>query len=48
VAALNVIVEEAGGRYTDWNGTPTINSPDCVASNGLTHEAVLAILRGQA
>jgi len=48
VAALKVIVEEAGGRFSDWNGTPTMHSPDCIASNGLMHEAVLAILRGQA
>jgi histidinol-phosphatase len=46
IAALKVIVEEAGGRFTDWNGRPTIHSPDCLASNGLTHDAVLAILRG--
>ena len=46
VAALKVIVEEAGGRFTDWNGTPTIHTPDCLASNGLTHEAVLEIMRG--
>jgi histidinol-phosphatase len=45
VAALKVIVEEAGGRFTDWNGKPTIHTPDCVASNGLLHDAVLAILR---
>jgi histidinol-phosphatase len=46
VAALKVIVEEAGGRFTDWNGTPTIHTPDCLASNGLTHDAVLEIVRG--
>ncbi len=48
VAALKVIVEEAGGRFTDWNGTPTIHTPDCLASNGRVHDAVLAILRGHA
>jgi histidinol-phosphatase len=48
VAALKVIVEEAGGRFTDWNGTPTIHTPDCLASNGLIHEAVLAVVRGHA
>lgn len=46
VAALKVIVEEAGGRFTDWNGNPTIHTPDCLASNGLMHDAVLEILRG--
>jgi histidinol-phosphatase len=48
VAGLKVIVEEAGGRFTDWNGVPTIHTPDCIASNGRTHDAVLAILRGHA
>ena len=47
VAALKVIVEEAGGRFTDWNGMPTIHTPDCLASNGQMHDAVLAILRGR-
>src|SRR5947209_2936302 len=48
VAALKPIVEEAGGKFTDWNGKPTIHSPDCVSSNGRTHEAVLAFMRGHA
>jgi histidinol-phosphatase len=48
VAALKVIVEEAGGRFTSWDGTPTIHTPDCLASNGLTHDAVLAVVRGHA
>jgi histidinol-phosphatase len=46
VAALQVIVEEAGGRFTDWNGRRTIHAPDVIASNGRVHDAVLAILRG--
>jgi histidinol-phosphatase len=45
VAGLKVIVEEAGGKFTDWDGMPTIHSPKCLASNGLTHDAVLSILR---
>ncbi len=44
VAATKAIVEEAGGRYTDWNGTPTIHTPDCVATNGKLHAPTLAIL----
>jgi histidinol-phosphatase len=48
VAALKVIVEEAGGRFTDWTGTPTIHTPDCLASNGLLHDAILEILQGAA
>lgn len=45
VAALLPIVVEAGGRLTDWEGRLTIHSPAVVASNGLLHEAALAILQ---
>jgi histidinol-phosphatase len=45
VAALLPILEEAGGRFTDWDGTPTIHRPDVVASNGRLHGAVLQILQ---
>jgi histidinol-phosphatase len=48
VAALKVIVEEAGGRFTDWDGRPSIHTPDVIASNGRLHDEVLAILRGEA
>jgi histidinol-phosphatase len=48
VAALKVIVEEAGGRFTDWGGTPTIHSTDVVASNGKLHDVALKILQGKA
>jgi histidinol-phosphatase len=47
IAALKVIVEEAGGRFSDWDGSPTILNPHCVSSNGRIHDAVLAILQGQ-
>jgi histidinol-phosphatase len=46
VAAVKPIVEEAGGRFSDWSGTPTIQRPDVIASNGLLHEEVLRFLRG--
>ncbi len=45
IAGLKVIVEEAGGRFTDWDGGADLNRPDCVASNGKVHDAALAILR---
>lgn len=45
VAGLKVIVEEAGGRFTDWDGGGDLERPDCVATNGLLHGAVLAKLR---
>lgn len=44
VAAVKSLVEEAGGRFTDWDGTPTIHRPDVIASNGLLHEDVRSIL----
>jgi len=48
VAATKAIVEEAGGTFTDWSGTPTIHTPDVLASNGKVHAETLAILRGAA
>ncbi len=44
LAAVQVIVEEAGGRMTAWDNKPDIHRPDVIASNGKLHEAVLAIL----
>jgi histidinol-phosphatase len=48
VAALKVIVEEAGGKFTDWGGHSSIHTPDVIASNGRIHEQIMAILRGDA
>lgn len=47
LAALQVIVEEAGGRMTAWDGKPDIHRPDVIASNGKLHDAVLAVLHGK-
>lgn len=44
VSALKAIVEEAGGRFTDWTGTPTTKTPDVLATNGKLHAETLAIL----
>jgi histidinol-phosphatase len=44
IAALAVLVEEAGGRFTDLEGRPTHASGNCLASNGLVHEHVLRAL----
>jgi histidinol-phosphatase len=46
MAALKPIIEEAGGRFGDWDGNPSIYRPDVIASNGIMHDEVLAILRG--
>jgi histidinol-phosphatase len=45
VAAIKPIIEEAGGRFTDWDGTATIHRPDVVISNGRLHDEVLCLLR---
>ena len=45
VAALVPIVEEAGGRLTDWDGNRTTERPDVIASNGRLHDATLRILQ---
>jgi histidinol-phosphatase len=46
LAATRAIVEEAGGRFTDWNGGTDLSRPDVVASNGRLHEAALGVLGG--
>lgn len=40
-AAVETVVTEAGGRFTDWHGRSRIDSGDGIASNGLVHEEVL-------
>jgi len=45
LAAPQVIVEEAGGRFTDLGGTPTAAGGSSVSTNGLLHDRVLATLR---
>jgi histidinol-phosphatase len=45
VSAVCAIVEEAGGKFTDWDGQPGIHRPDVVATNGHLHETALELLR---
>jgi histidinol-phosphatase len=44
LAAAMVIVEEAGGRFTDLGGAPRPDGGDAIATNGLLHDAALAII----
>jgi histidinol-phosphatase len=44
LAAMQVIVEEAGGRFTDFAGVARPDGGSGVATNGLVHDAVLAII----
>lgn len=48
VAPFKVLFEEAGGRFTDFAGRPTIYSGTALASNGLVHDEALVLLRGPA
>ncbi len=38
VAALKPIIEEAGGRYTNWDGKFDLHRPDVIVSNSRLHE----------
>jgi histidinol-phosphatase len=44
LAAPSLVVEEAGGRFTDLNGERTLTA-GAVFSNGVLHDATLACLR---
>ena len=42
LAAVQVIVEEAGGRFSDFAGSARIDGGSAVTSNGLLHDELLA------
>jgi histidinol-phosphatase len=46
VAALQVIVEEAGGKFSDFSGLARLDGGSAVSSNGLVHDEVIALLSG--
>jgi len=48
LAALQVIIEEAGGRFTDFGGRNTYEGGSAISTNGLLHDAVLHLLGGEA
>ena len=41
LAALQPIVEEAGGRFSDQDGTARVDGLSAISSNGLLHDALL-------
>ena len=43
-AALIPIVQESGGRFSDWTGKTRADGGDAVSTNGRLHEAVLHYL----
>lgn len=44
LAALYPVIREAGGIISEWSGAPGPGA-DCVATNGLLHDVVVAALR---
>lgn len=47
IAPLLPILEEAGGRFTDWQGKATVHSGEAIATNGALHERILTTFEGQ-
>ncbi len=45
VAAAKIIIEEAGGKMTDFKGKNSIYSGESIATNGLLHNEVLKIFK---
>jgi histidinol phosphatase-like enzyme (inositol monophosphatase family) len=45
VSAVRPIIEEAGGRFSDWSGRADATAPMCVVSNGRIHAELLDLLR---
>lgn len=45
LAPMKIIVEEAGGAYSDLDGGKSIYTGSCLISNGLVHEQFLGILK---
>ena len=44
-AAIQPIIEEAGGTFTDWQGNPVFTSGEGIGTNGLVAKEVLEITR---
>lgn len=46
-AALKILVEEAGGKFTDIHGKDTADGGSVLATNGLMHDEILEKLHGR-
>jgi histidinol-phosphatase len=44
LAPLKILVEEAGGKLTDFSGRPTIYGGSALVTNGKIHEQIVDIL----
>jgi histidinol-phosphatase len=47
IAPFKILFEEAGGRFTDLAGRPTIYSGNALASNGRLHDETLRLLNAR-
>ncbi|MGI9106872.1 MAG: histidinol-phosphatase [Pyrinomonadaceae bacterium] len=47
-AALQPIIEEAGGTFTDWHGRRTIRGGNAISTNGALFQSVLAVVKQEA
>ncbi len=45
LAAIKIIIEEAGGRFTDFSGAVTIYGGTAIASNGCVHDEILRLVQ---
>jgi histidinol-phosphatase len=45
LAAVKLVVEEAGGRFTSLDGRRTASGGSAISTNGLLHDDVLALVR---
>ena len=45
IAAVRLIVEEAGGTFTDRHGEPTHEHDSAISTNGLLHDEIIRRLR---
>lgn len=44
IAALIPLIEEAGGKFTDWSGQQNLEKTDALASNGKLHDAAMSVI----
>lgn len=44
LASVQIVIDEAGGRFSSWQGKPVYIDGDGVGSNGVVHEEVLQLL----
>ena len=41
VASIIPLIEEAGGKFSDWKGNKSIYAPDVLVTNGILHQQIL-------